>query len=67
MVLLYHDAPDDVKRMFNQAFFEKVLVVQEDPSVGDIRVEAEFREPFGTLLGSELKSVEAAFQGAHQG
>ena len=62
----YRDAPDDVKRMFNQAFFEKVLVVQEDPSVGDIRVEAEFREPFGTLLGSELKSVEAAFQGAHE-
>jgi DNA invertase Pin-like site-specific DNA recombinase len=62
----YRHAPDDVKRMFNQAFFEKVLVIQEDASVGDIRVEAEFREPFGTLLGSELKSVEAAFQGAHE-
>jgi site-specific DNA recombinase len=57
----YRDAPDDVKRMFNQAFFEKVLVIQEDASIGDVRVEAEFREPFGTLFGSELKSVEAAF------
>ncbi len=62
----YHDAPEHIKRMFNQAFFEKVLVIQEDASIGDIRVEAEFREPFGTLFGSELKTAEAAFQGAHE-
>ena len=52
--------------MFNQAFFEKVLVIQDDDSTGDIRLEPEFREPFGTLLGSELKTAEAAFQRAHE-
>ncbi len=61
----YRDAPDDVKRMFNQAFFEKVLVIQDDPSAGDIRVEAKFREPFDPFLGNELKSVEAGFLSAH--
>jgi DNA invertase Pin-like site-specific DNA recombinase len=62
----YRDAPDDIKRMFNQAFFEKVLIVQDDEGLGDFRLEAEFHEPFGTLLGSELKTAEAAFQRAHE-
>ena len=62
----YRDAPEHIKRMFNQAFFEKVLVIQDDDSTGDIRLEPEFREPFGTLLGSELKTAEAAFQWAHE-
>ena len=62
----YQDAPEDIKRMFNQAFFEKVLIIQDDESIGDIRLEAEFREPFDTLLGSELKTAEAAFKRAHK-
>ncbi len=62
----YHDAPEHIKRMFNQAFFEKVLVVQDDESIGDIRLEAELREPFDALLGSDLKACEAAFQRAHE-
>jgi hypothetical protein len=62
----YGDAPDDIKRMFNQAFFEKVLVVQDDEGMGEFRLEAEFREPFGTLLGSEVKAAEVAFQRAHK-
>ncbi len=61
----YRDAPEHVKRMFNQAFFEKVLVIQEDDSISGVRLEAELREPFDTLLGSELKVAEAAFQRAH--
>ena len=62
----YRDAPEHIKRMFNQAFFEKVLVVQDDESIGDIRLEAELREPFDTLLGSDLKASEAAFQRAQE-
>ena len=58
----YRDAPEHIKRMFNQAFFEKVLVIQDDESSGDIRLESAFREPFDTLLGSELKRV-FGFQG----
>src|SRR5665213_33129 len=61
----YRDAPEHIKRMLNQAFFEKVLVIQDDESSGDIRLESAFREPFDTLLGSELKTAEAAFQRAH--
>ena len=61
----YRDAPEHIKRMFNQAFFEKVLVIQDDESSGDIRLEPAFREPFDTLLGSELKTAEAAFQRTH--
>lgn len=62
----YRDAPEHVKRMFNQAFFEKVLVIQEDDSISGVRLEAELREPFDTLLGSDLKAAEAAFQRAHE-
>ena len=62
----YRDAPEHVKRMFNQAFFEKVLVIQEDDSISGVRLEAELREPFDTLLGSDLKVAEAAFQWAHK-
>jgi site-specific DNA recombinase len=61
----YRDAPEHIKRMFNQAFFAKILVIQDDESIGDIRLEAELREPFDTLLGSELKTAEAALQRAH--
>jgi hypothetical protein len=45
--------------MFNQAFFEKVLVVGVVENPGDVRVEAKLRPPFDVLLGSKLKSFEA--------
>ncbi len=62
----YRDAPEHIKRMFNQAFFAKVLVIQDDESTGEVRLEAELREPFDTLLGSDLKAAEAALERAHQ-
>ena len=62
----YCDAPDDVKRLFNQAFFEEILIIQDDEGLGDFRLEADYREPFGTLLGSELKAAETAFQWEHE-
>ena len=62
----YRDAPEHIKRMFNQAFFAKVLVIQDDESTGEVRLEAELREPFDTLLGSDLKAAEAALQRAHK-
>ncbi len=52
----YRNAPESIKRMFNQAFFEKVLVVQKDDDPGEIRIETKLREPFETLLGSEIKN-----------
>ena len=58
----YCDAPDDIKRLFNQAFFAKVLVIQEDDSISGVRLEAELHEPFDTLLGSDLKVAEAALR-----
>ena len=39
----YRDAPEHIKRMFNQAFFAKVLVIQDDESTGEVRLEAELR------------------------
>ena len=48
--------------MFNQAFFSKVLVIQDDEGFGDVRLEAELREPFDTLLGGELKRAVSARQ-----
>jgi DNA invertase Pin-like site-specific DNA recombinase len=62
----YRDAPEHIKRMFNQAFFAKVLVIQDDESTGEVRLEAELREPFDTLLGSDLKAAEAALHRAHK-
>lgn len=58
----YRDAPEHIKRMFNQAFFSKVLVIQDDQGFGNVRLEAEFREPFDTLLGRELKRAVSARQ-----
>jgi site-specific DNA recombinase len=55
----YKNAPEHIKRMFNQAFFEKVLVVGVVENPGDVRVEAKLRPPFDVLLGSKLKSFEA--------
>jgi site-specific DNA recombinase len=55
----YKNAPEHIKRMFNQAFFEKVLVVGVVENPGDVRVEAKLRPPFDVLLGSELKRAEA--------
>jgi hypothetical protein len=43
-------APKEPMPPGTQAFFEKVLVVQEDASNGDIRLEAEFRAPFDSLM-----------------
>ncbi|MHB8380521.1 MAG: recombinase family protein [Acidimicrobiales bacterium] len=60
----YRDAPEHIKRMFNQAFFAKVLVIQDDEGISGVRLEAELREPFDTLLGSDLKAAEAALQRA---
>ena len=51
----YRNAPESIKRMFNQAFFEKVLVVQKEETAGDVWIETKFREPFNTLLGAELR------------
>ena len=58
----YESAPDHIKRMFNQAFFEKVLVVEIDETSGEFRIDAELREPFDTLLGPDLKVAEAQVQ-----
>ena len=53
----YEQAPDHIKRMFNQAFFEKIFVIQIDESLADVRVESQLREPFDVLLGEELRAA----------
>ena len=51
----YEQAPDHIKRMFNQAFFEKIFVKQIDESLADVEIKAQLREPFDVLLGEELR------------
>ncbi len=51
----YKSAPDPIKRLFNQAFFEKVFVMQFDEYPGEIRVMAQHRAPFDVLLSRDLK------------
>jgi site-specific DNA recombinase len=60
----YKSAPEHVKKMFNQAFFEKVLVVVVDETLGEFHLDTELREPFNTLLGSELRTAEAGIRTA---
>jgi site-specific DNA recombinase len=55
----YRDAPEHVKRLFNQAFFEKVFVVEIDATLGEFRLDTELHEPFNTLLGAGLKFTQA--------
>jgi site-specific DNA recombinase len=55
----YSQAPESIKRMFNQVFFERVLVVPDEDVESGVRVSAELREPFDVILGSDLKVVEA--------
>jgi hypothetical protein len=51
----YEQAPDHIKRMFNQAFFEKIFVVQIDESLAGVEINAKLKEPFDALLGDELR------------
>ena len=41
--------------MFNQAFFEKIFVVQIDESLAGVEINAKLKEPFDVLLGHELR------------
>ena len=47
----YKSAPDHIKRLFNQAFFKRILV---NPDLG---IRAEFAPPFDNLLDPELGRV----------
>lgn len=46
----YLSAPEHIRRMFNQAFFERILVLPDDNDRIGIRLEAELAEPFDALL-----------------
>ena len=50
----YAEAPDQLRRQFNQAFFKRLLV--DD----DYDVTSELTEPFDWLLGDELRRAAAA-------
>ena len=45
--------------MFNQVFFERVLVFPDDDAPEGIRVDSELREPFDVLLGADLRIATA--------
>jgi DNA invertase Pin-like site-specific DNA recombinase len=49
--LAYKTAPDHVRRLFNQAFFKRILVGS------DTSVEAELAPPFDVLLGAEMRAM----------
>jgi site-specific DNA recombinase len=55
----YEDAPDKIRRQFNQAFFKRILITD------DLEVDAELAEPFNTLLSDELRKA-AINQEAHE-
>lgn len=46
----YASAPAHVRRMFNQAFFERILVLRDDDDRVGIALQAELAAPFDTLL-----------------
>ena len=52
-------APDHLKKVLNQALFERILITCDDDSPGGVPIRAELREPFHTLLGTEMKQVES--------
>lgn len=56
---VYPSAPDHIKRMFNQAFFEKVLIVEIDEASSEFHIEAELREPFKALINYDPRVVES--------
>ncbi|MHB1341018.1 MAG: recombinase family protein [Coriobacteriia bacterium] len=49
--LAYKTAPDHIRRLFNQAFFDRILVGS------DTSVEAELAPPFDALLGAEMRAL----------
>ena len=54
---LYVGATNNIRREFNQAFFEKVFVVQIDESMAGVEIDAKLRGPFDLLLGDELRTA----------
>jgi hypothetical protein len=50
----YVEAPDELKRQFNQAFFKRILI--DD----DYDIASELTEPFDWPLGDQLRRVAAA-------
>ena len=53
--LAYEKASPQTKRLLNQAFFEKIFVVQIDESLAGVEINAKLKEPFDVLLGDELR------------
>jgi site-specific DNA recombinase len=55
----YRSAPDSVRKLFNQAFFERILVFNTEDGP---QVEAELAEPFRSLLGSQTQELRPIAQ-----
>ena len=53
----YTSAPEHIRRLFNQAFFEKILILPDDNDRVGVRLEAELAEPFDTLLTKAKRSA----------
>lgn len=51
--LAYLEAPDKIRRQFNQAFFERIMIDDNYNAV------AQLAQPFETLLGEELRQYAA--------
>jgi len=46
----YASAPEHIRRLFNQAFFEKILILPDENDPVGIRLEVDLAEPFDTLI-----------------
>jgi site-specific DNA recombinase len=55
----FKSAPEHIKRLFNQAFFEKVLVIEIEEASGEFRIDTELQEPFEALLNYSRPIVES--------
>ncbi len=62
----YREAPQSVKRLFNQAFFERILLIRDDDAPDGFAITSELKAPFDTLLSSELRATEAEHRAREQ-
>ena len=62
----YRAAPESIKRLFNQAFFERILIVRDDNASEGFTVAGILTAPFDTLLSSELRAAEAELRANEQ-
>jgi DNA-binding CsgD family transcriptional regulator len=57
----YKAAPDHIKKLFNQALFEKILVTFDTGTLDGITITTQLNPPFDTLLSAQIRGAESAW------